>query len=133
MRGIGLRITRKQPILDFFAPVVPLRISKILKGKCYVEFETKEDAELSFLKDRQEIQGRYIELSLINTDDPPEKPEDPSSKADTEVTTDTNTEAVKETTTEETTETALKEAADETTKKNGQEEASGNHTPTQDE
>jgi len=69
MRGLPFRATR-QNVLDFFAPLVPCKVTMFAKGECYVDFDTSLEAEAAMQKDRAEIGDRYIELFLKSTSMP---------------------------------------------------------------
>ncbi|NP_002083.4 G-rich sequence factor 1 isoform 1 [Homo sapiens] len=69
MRGLPFQ-ANAQDIINFFAPLKPVRItmeyssSGKATGEADVHFETHEDAVAAMLKDRSHVHHRYIELFL---------------------------------------------------------------------
>uniref|UniRef100_A0A2I3GA35 RRM domain-containing protein n=1 Tax=Nomascus leucogenys TaxID=61853 RepID=A0A2I3GA35_NOMLE len=69
MRGLPFQ-ANAQDIINFFAPLKPVRItmeyssSRKATGEADVHFETHEDAVAAMLKDRSHVHHRYIELFL---------------------------------------------------------------------
>lgn len=72
LRGLPFQATA-QDIINFFAPLKPVRItmeynsSGKATGEADVHFETHEDAVAAMAKNRSNVQHRYIELFLNST------------------------------------------------------------------
>ncbi|XP_065663614.1 probable RNA-binding protein 19 isoform X2 [Hydra vulgaris] len=71
MRGIPFKCSEKE-VIKFFKPLVidDIRFPKNKDGKssgyAFVDFKTIEDVKSALKKDKQKIQGRYIELFPVN-------------------------------------------------------------------
>ncbi|XP_066487874.1 G-rich sequence factor 1 isoform X2 [Tiliqua scincoides] len=72
LRGLPFQATA-QDIINFFAPLKPVRITMEYNsngkatGEADVHFETHEDAVAAMAKNRSHVQHRYIELFLNST------------------------------------------------------------------